>query len=242
MDTSNIVALNNIQHKDLKIITTYSEQFGNNVSSVITFPTEFAQIQREYPILFQKLPQTGEFQSIVLLGIKPGENLFLRDSQWHASYIPAVMSCEPFIIGFEDQSNIGGSEHQPIIYVDMNSSRISRTEGEAIFREFGGNTNYLGKITQNLHALYQGLSASKAMFTLLNELELIDPVDLEIKLNNEQMYRLKGNYTINPDKLASLDGDSLAKLHQAGILECAFFVSASLNNMQKLIDIKNSRI
>ena len=242
MDTSNIVALNNIHHKDLKIITAYSEQHGNNVASVLTFPTEFAQIQREYPILFQKLPQTGEFQSIALLGIKAGENLFIRDNEWHASYIPAIVSSEPFIIGFEDQSNVGGSEHQPIIYVDMNSSRISQKEGEAVFREFGGNTSYLEKITQNLHALYQGFSSSQAMFALFNELALIEPVSLEIKLNNDQMYRLQGNYTINPDKLAALDGHSLAKLHAAGFLECAFFVSASLNNMQKLIDIKNSRI
>ena len=242
MDNSNIVALNNIHHKDLKIITTHSEHFGSNVASVITFPSEFSQIQREYPILFQKLPETEEFQSIALLGIKPGENLFLRDNEWHASYIPAIISCEPFIIGFEDQSNTGGSERQPIIHIDMSSPRISKTEGAAVFREFGGNTEYLEKITQNLHALYQGLSASQAMFALFNELELIDPVSLEIKLNNEQVYRLQGNYTINPDKLAALDGDSLSKLHRAGFLECAFFVSASLNNMQRIIEIKNSRL
>jgi hypothetical protein len=51
---ANVVSLNNVTHKDLKIITKYSEQFGNNVSAVLTFPTEFADMQREYPILFQK--------------------------------------------------------------------------------------------------------------------------------------------------------------------------------------------
>jgi len=239
---ANIVALNNIQHKNLKIVTSYSEQLGNKVDCVVTFPTEFAQIQREYPIFFQKHPSTGQFQSIVLLGIAAGENLFLQDKGWKASYVPAIVTCNPFIIGFEDQTSVGGSEHEPIIYINMDSPRISEVEGEDIFLEFGGNTSYLQKITRNLHSLYHGLSASNIMFSLFTELDLIEPVKLEIKLNNGDLYKLQGNYTINPEKLASLAGDDLAKLHQAGILECAFFVSASLNNMQKLIDIKNSRI
>lgn len=242
MDNSNIIALNNVHHKDLKIISGYSEAFGNNVASVLTFPTEFAQIQREYPILFQKHPTTGEFQSIALLGVKTGENLFLKDNQWHANYIPAIVSCEPFIIGFEDQTHLGGNEHEPIIYVNMNSPRVSQTEGEAVFREFGGNTTYLERITQNLHAVYQGFSISQIMFSLFTELNLIEPVQLDIKFNNGELYRLQGNYTINSEKLAALDGESLAKLNNAGVLECAFFAVASLNNMQKLIEIKNSRL
>lgn len=239
---ANIVALNNIHHKNLKIVTTYSERFGNKVDCVLTFPTEFAQIQREYPIFFQKHPDTGQFQSIVLLGIAAGENLFLQDNAWHANYIPAIVTCNPFIIGFEDQTAVGGTEREPIIYVNMDSPRLSETEGESVFREFGGNTPYLEKVTRNLHALYQGLSASEQMFSIFTQLNLIEPVQLDIKLNNGELYRLNGNYTINSEKLSSLDGKSLALLNNAGVLECAFFVAASLNNMQNLIEIKNSRL
>lgn len=237
-----IVALNNIHHKNLKIITHYSENFGNNVDCVQIFPTEFSHAQREYPIFFQKHPETGQFQSIVLLGIAPNENLYIHDNKWHANYIPAIIASNPFIIGFEDQTDQGGSEHEAIIYINMDSPRISETEGQAVFREFGGNTPYLEKITQNLHALYQGLSASATMFSIFTELDLIDPVKLEIQLDNGDTYRLQGNYTINPNKLSRLNGASLEKLNNAGVLDCAFFVAASLNNMQKIIDIKNSHL
>lgn len=237
----NIVPLNNVQHKNLKIITHYAERFSNNVNCVVTFPTEFSQIQREYPIFFQQHPGTGQFQAIALLGIEPNENVYLQDNKWQANYIPAIVACNPFIIGFEDQSASGGSEHEPIIYVNMDSPRISETEGEAVFREFGGNSAYLEKVTRNLHALYQGLSISEGMFSLFAELNLIEPVKLEIKLNNDKLYRLQGYYTINSERLAVLDGASLQKLNSAGVLESAFFVAASLNNVQKLIDIKNSR-
>ncbi|MET0356971.1 MAG: SapC family protein [Cellvibrio sp.] len=237
---ANIVALNNVLHKNLKIITTYSVHFGNNVDCVQIFPTEFAHVQCEYPIFFQKHPDTGQFQSIALLGIAPNENLFLRDNNWQARYVPASVSCNPFIIGFEDQTDQGGSEHEPVVYINMDSPRISETQGEPVFREFGGNTTYLENITQNLQALYQGLSASTIMFSIFNELNLIEPVKLEIKLQNGDIYRLQGHYTINAEKLAQLDGASLEKLNNAGVLSSAFFVATSLNNIQHLIDIKNS--
>lgn len=239
---SNIVALNNVLHKNLKIITHYSEEFGNKVDCVQIFPTEFVQVQREYPILFQKHPDTGQFQAIALLGIAPDENLFLRDGTWQARYIPASVACNPFIIGFEDQTDQGGSEREPVVYINMDSPRISETQGEPVFREFGGTTTYLEKITRNLQKLYQGLNENQLMFSLFSEFDLIEPVNLEIKLNNGDLYRLQGNYTIDAEKLAQLSGDKLEKLNNAGFLSCAFFICSSLNNVQCLIDIKNSQL
>jgi hypothetical protein len=239
---TNVIPLNNVAHKDLKIITQYSEQFGNNVSAVLTFPTEFADIQREYPILFQKNPDTQQYQSFALLGITPGENLFLTNGKWNARYIPAIVAREPFVIGFEDQSASGGDERAPVVMVDMDSPRVSKHEGQSVFLEFGGNTQYLDSINRILQGIYQGASVSDEMFTAFTELDLIEPVALEIKLNNGEIHRLTGNYTISREKLSSLSAKDLAKLNKAGFLEGAFLVMNSLNNMKNLIDIKNSKL
>ena len=51
------VLLNNIAHKDLRVITRHGSGFGDNVGTVLTFPTEFADVQREYPIFFRKDPE-----------------------------------------------------------------------------------------------------------------------------------------------------------------------------------------
>ena len=60
-------------------------------------------------------------------------------------------------------------------------------------------------------------------------------------MSTEEQHNLHGYFTINQDKLRSLDGDSLAKLNRAGFLEGAFLVVASLNNVKKLIDLKHRR-
>ena len=51
---TNTARLNNIQHKDLKVIARFSAAFGDNVNQVAIVPTEFEAIQRDYPILLSK--------------------------------------------------------------------------------------------------------------------------------------------------------------------------------------------
>jgi hypothetical protein len=52
-------------------------------------PTEFEEVQREYPILIRKDP-SGDYQAVALLGLDRDENLFLDETGWNARYVPAV--------------------------------------------------------------------------------------------------------------------------------------------------------
>ena len=49
--------LNNIQHKNLRVVTRPGVQYGDNVGIVMTFPTEYADVQREYPIFVEAYDQ-----------------------------------------------------------------------------------------------------------------------------------------------------------------------------------------
>ena len=236
------VLLNNIAHKDLKIITRHSAIYGDNVGSTLTFPTEFSEVHREYPILFQKNPDTGKFQSIVLLGLKSDENLFLDETNgWTANYVPAVIERGPFLIGFQDQSRDGGSTRAPVIHVDIESPRLNQTEGTEVFLDHGGLSPYLENISRLLNRIYEGMQISDAMFAAFTELDLIEPVNLEIELNDREMYRLNGNYTIHREKLAALGGADLERLNRSGFLRCAFLAIESLGNIQRLITLKGAR-
>lgn len=235
------VMLNNVAHKDLRVITRHAVQFGDNVGSVLTFPTEYGDVQREYPIFFRKDPQTGEFQSVALLGFQPDENLFLDENGWNAAYIPGIVARGPFLIGFQQQEVGGDLRREPVIHVDLDNPRISTTEGEPVFLPQGGNSRYLERIGTTLQGIHQGLAVSKAMFEAFGALDLIEPVNVEIKFNDEEQYNLRGLYTISEERLAKLAGESLFKLNSAGFLQGAFLVIASLNNVKKLIDMKHKR-
>ena len=233
--------LNNVAHRDLRVITRHSAEFGDNVGSVVTFPTEYGDVQREYPIFFRKDPASGEYLSVALLGFAKDENLFLNENGWNASYIPGVVARGPFLIGFQEREIAAEIRRDTVIHVDLDNPRISKTEGERLFLEHGGNSRYLERIATILDGIHTGMAVSKAMFAAFTAMDLIEPVKVEIKMSPEEKHNLLGYYTINEEKLAGLDGESLARLNRAGFLQGAFLVIASLNNVKRLIEMKHQR-
>jgi hypothetical protein len=235
------VLLNNVHHKNLRVITRSSVQFGDNVGSVVVFPTEYREVQREYPILFRKEPGTENYLSVVLLGFAKDENLFLDAHGWHAHYLPAAVARGPFLIGFQETQVDGETRKSAVVHIDLDHPRVSETEGEPLFLPMGGNSPYLQRIAAVLDALHQGLTIGKEMFAAFTALNLVVPMNLEVRLTADQRHRLHGYYSIDADRLHELDAPSLHQLHKAGFLESAFLVLASLNNFQKLVDWKLER-
>ena len=233
--------LNNVTHKDLRVINRYGAEFGDNVGTVLTFPTEYEEIQREYPIFFRKDPATGEYQSIVLLGFSKDENLFLDGDRWDASYVPGIIARGPFLIGFQRQESGGETRDAPVIHVDLDHPRISQSDGLPVFKPQGGNSPYLDRVASILNGIHAGLEASKAMFAALTALDLIEPVKVEVKTSAEETYSLLGLHTVNREKLAGLDGQSLEKLNKAGFLQGAYLVMASMNNVRRLMERKERK-
>lgn len=233
------VLLNNIAHKDLRVITRSGVEFGDNVGTVLTFPTEYADVQREYPIFFRKDSNTGEYQSIVLLGFSKDENVYLDERGWNASYIPGIIARGPFLIGFQDQ--LGDGQKTPVIHVDMDNPRVSQAEGEPVFLPQGGNSRYIDRVASILNGISEGMVVSRAMFAAFAAADLIEPVKVEVKLSETEQYNLLGLHTISTEKLRKLDGATLEKLNQAGFLQGAFLVAASLSNVRKVIELKQRR-
>jgi hypothetical protein len=235
------VLLNNVEHKNLRVITRRGPQFGDNVGNVLVFPTEYREVQREYPIFFRKEPGGDGYVSVAMLGFAQDENLFLGESGWNARYLPAVLARGPFLIGFQETEVDGDMRKSPVIHIDLDHPQVSETEGEPLFMPLGGNAPYLQGITSVLDRIHRGLALSKEMFAAFTALNLIDPLTLQVKLSPEEQRNLLGFYSIDTEKLWALDATSLFELHRAGFLESAYLAIASVRNVRRLLDLKTAR-
>jgi hypothetical protein len=238
---ANFQLLNNIDHKDLKIITERSAALGDNVWYAVTFPAEFRNLQRHYPVFFIKNPNDGQFEAVAMFGVEDGENLFLDEYGWNASYIPLNIMRQPFLIGFQDKEQGGDTVREPVITVDLDSPRVGLEQGEPVFLEHGGNSEYLEQVNSILKVLYQGISGSKPFFDTLTELDLIESFVLDVQLDDGSEHRLAGFYTINEDVLRELDGEKLEMLNRKGHLEAIYMAIASMSNLPNLLEIKNEQ-
>lgn len=234
--------LNNIAHKDLRVITRFGPEFGDAVGMVPAYPTEFAELQREYPIFFRKDADNGEYQCVALLGFGGDENLFLEGDRWTASYLPGYVARGPFLIGFQEQNIDGELRKEPVIHVDMDHPRVSSDEGEAVFLPQGGNSPYLEYISTVLRGIRDGVDGSKAMFAAFDSLGLIEPVTLDVRFDEEVGANLTGLYGIDRERLRTLGADDLASLNASGWLEGAYLVLASMQNVRRLMAEKQRRL
>lgn len=234
--------LDNVAHQDLRVATRFGQEFGDATGMVAAFPTEFAELQREYPIFFRRDPESRELAAVALLGFDRGENLYLQGERWNASYVPGAVAKGPFLIGFRERHDAGVPQREPVIHVDLEHARIRSGEGEPVFLPHGGHTPYLQHIVTVLRGIHDGVGAGKALYAALDALDLVQPLSLDVRFDDAHGVNLTGLCGIDRERLAALDADSLHSLHRAGWLEGAYLVLASMQNLRRLIAEKQRRL
>lgn len=245
-----IELLNNIAHEHLRVNTKFSAELGDNVASTLTYFTEFPDIQKEYPILCRKTPETGDYQALVFFGFQKNENLFLAEADsasqknlgWRADYVPVVMARGPFSIGIQREIENGSEIHKPVVHIDMNHPKAVCEDGQELFLENGGNSPYLNHISKVLDTINDGIPLTKLMFDAFTKYQLLEDVVLDIEFHNQHKLKITGFETINADKLSQLNGETLEELNKSGFLQAAYFIVASMSNIRKLIDLKNRKL
>lgn len=232
-----IALLNNVDHHDLRVIIGHRAEFGEAVNQVLAFPTEFEELQREYPIVFRRDAE-GALRPVALLGLSRDENLFLDgESGWQARTIPALFERGPFSIAAPDSP-----DGEPMIRVDLDHPRVSRSEGTPVFLPHGGNSPYLERITAVLRTIYLGHSLLEPMVAAFEAAGLLREVTIEARVSENEVHGVAGAFTIDRARLAALSAGELAELHRGGFLQAAFLVAASLGNVQRLADLKGRKI
>ena len=220
--------LNNVAHKNLRIITERSARYGDDIMAALTFPAEFRNVQAHYPIVFNRT-QDGVFNPLALFGFREKQNLFLGPGGWDATYIPLMVERLPFLIG-------AGADLQRVIHIDMDNPRVSETEGEPVFLEHGGTSPFLDRMNDVLATIHDNMAATQAFIAALVEHQLLESFVLDIKFKDGAEHRFGGFFTVQEDRLAKLNAEALGKLHERGYLQAIFMIIASLAHFRDLIE------
>ena len=236
---SNFEVLDPKQHQSLRVNTQPGAAFGDNVMSAMVFPFEFRTLQAEYPVLFRKDGQTGQFYALALFGLEPKENLYLDGAQWIARYLPLSARRAPFLIT-ERKSLDEHRAAELLVSIDLDHPRTHHPDGELVFNEDGSNSPLLDSTIERLGDIHAGHEQTQQYFDALNAFNLIIPMRLEVPLDDP--LELTGFYGIDEDQLAALSDADLKQLQTAGFLEHTYMVLASLSQLSGLIQKKQHRM
>ena len=228
--------LNTEAHGDVRIREERGEALGDAMMCCVTFPDEFRRVAAEYPILFRLNAERTAFTALAMFGFSDGENLFLDGDRWDAGYLPLAMDIQPFLIGGPDPR---GNKQ---VHIDMESPRIGGEEGVRLFDENGEGTPFLEDMAGKLGLLDEGYQMGADFFAAMQRHELLEPLTLEITLDDGSTNRLVGFHTVDERKLQALSAEILGELQAADHLMPLFMAVASVGQFSKLVARKNQRI
>lgn len=230
--------LNNVDHKNLKI--DIRPDANVKVNRSLAYATEINELHKEFPLVFYKNSE-GKTQLHVILGLDKDENLYVDEKGWSTRFVPALLARGPFSLGYNKTKKENNEPQDPVICVDLEDPRVNTEQGEDVFLQFGGEAPYLNYVKKALQTIDSGMHYENTLFTLVESMDLLEPVSIQIKLSNVEEINFSDYYTVNQEKLAKLSGEDLVKLSQHGVLSLLYFVISSLGNFQTLMELKNAK-
>jgi hypothetical protein len=235
----NLVVLSTQTHRHMRVANPRSFAAYGAANAVSVIPREFPRLLAHYPIFYTKSPDTGKYEPTALLGFERHENLFLTEGRWDASYVPLQIQRQPFSLIPRPNESGDGRQASLDVAFDLDSSDMQTQAGERLFLDDGQPTKFLQNLTAMLSALVSGSTEAHAFTGRLAELDLFEPVQIDIEFVNGSQTKLQGIYWIAAAKLKALPAAELAELRDREYLEWMYFQMASLAHVSALVGRKN---
>ncbi len=232
---SNPTPLDAKAHANLGLKKNFGFGFTKGVNAVPVNLIEMPQICHFYPIAFSP---DGNATPVAILGLRDGENLFLRDdNSWEtATYIPAYIRRYPFIF-----SELPDKE-QLTLCVDANDG-IVEDNAEQRFFDDKGEPSDLAKNALEFCKSYHAAAQQTIEFSkALAESDLLVDREAQINVAGNRRINFSGFKIIDEKKLAEMDDKTFLEWRKKGWLPFLYAHLFSGAQWQRLTHLLNMRL
>jgi len=229
-----IVPITLERHKNKKIKPINNFGFSKNVHIATVMAHEFPKVSATYPIVFIEDKENNEFKPVAMLGLEPGENLFLSNDgqKWNASYIPAIIRRYPFALAKSNEEN------RFTVCIDESSEFLNEEEGEPLFNEDNTASETMDKVKQYLSELHQMDIFTNEFSKFLKENNLFTPLNMRVNIKNE-MKNIAGAFVINEERLNNFSDDKFLEMKNKRYLSVIYSHLSSLSQIERLLGFKD---
>jgi hypothetical protein len=225
--TAALVPLNRDRHRHLRLAPNQPYHFARELMLCPVFSGELREVCRDYVIVFGAAGSPPQ----ALLGSEQGVNAYVADSgHWLGRYVPAHLRRHPFYFAPVQGAAEGGQTFA--VGIDETAPHLAGDQGEALFNADGTPAPLLERIKTALADLHRDGEATTKMAGQLDELGLLAERRLQLRRRDGSQRAIAGVRAIDTEKLAALDGDTLARLHRNGALMLAYAHLVSLANLR----------
>ncbi|KGJ90438.1 SapC family protein [Colwellia psychrerythraea] len=228
--------LNNKLHANLKIQQANDVSRFKNQQLIPITVQDFIPLSTEFPIVFVKNEDTGQFTSVAMMAIRTGVNLYCQETKWSCAVTPVGFHNAPL-------SLVKTSENSDEVMVcfDEKSNFMSADSGEALFDVEGQQTEFLNRRIQALLSVAEFTEQTQTIINILARKKLLISKQLNVKLASEQEPTLiSGIYLVDEKALNALSSEEFEDLRTKGLLPLVYAHLASLHQITRLTMKQNA--
>jgi len=229
----NIVPITKERHLGKKVKAVDNFDFIKDVHIVSIMVHEFSRAASVYPIIFLEDQVKDAFKPVVLTGLEEGENLFINNNKWDASYIPAIVRRYPFALAKTDEDG------RYTICIDEESDFVNDKEGQALFNEEGEAGEVITKVKQYLTELQQMEQFTIEFCAYMSKNNMFTPLNMKVRVGNE-VKNISGAYVINEERFNALSNDKFLELRNKKYTAVIYSHLSSLAQIERLVTFKDN--
>jgi len=233
--------LDALQHRHRRLTELTDWSVARELHAMFLTATEFTQAALDYAIVFV---QTGDkdpkgraiVSPVVLLGLQPGENLYVNGTKWDARYLPAFVRRYPFF-----SAPVQGLD-RPGVFIDAAWDGFSETEGQPLFESDNAPTPALRNAIDFLERFDAESDRTRMFCERLLDLGVLKDMRADVQLLGGRQIAVEGFQAIDEEKLQNLPDKLVVELHRKGLLMLMQVHLLSLANLRHLVQKKTDRI
>jgi hypothetical protein len=229
------VPLSNTVHKDLRVDIEIDCSMFRHEYLLPVNVQEFPAAAVDYPVVFVKNGQTGQFQSVVMMGTQPGENLYCDTDCWDGGYVPEIMKNAPFSLGANN-----ANKDEFFLCINEDSPQLNTKVGTPLFSKTAEQTEFLKEKTEDVVRYSEQAKFTQKFIDFLAKKDLLCAKSVILKFDDQPDKTISGIYVIDEEKLNQLSATELKKLQDQGAMPVLYAQINSLQRMGHLVKRKSN--
>jgi hypothetical protein len=228
---SNPVPLNKEKHLKYRVVEPFDCSRYKDQHLIAIVAQDFYTLSAEFPLVFVKNSESGQFVAVAIMGFNKGVNLYCQTASWTPLVRPISFTNPPFSIAFVNKDS-----DQIVLLVDESSPLISETEGEPLFDVNGENSEYLKKRIDSVMKIAEQTNQTQTFCNYLASKKLLASKQLKVQQQQQDspQYVIDGIFTIDEDALNQLPIEEFDELRKKGLLGLVYAHLNSLNQINRL--------
>lgn len=249
-----LVALDPTFHHSCYVLPEQAQRHAAGLQLIPLVPAELSYVAAQQPIVLTKQADSGQFVLSALNGFVSGENLLFAEhsQQWQGLYLPLQLQRQPFFLALQPAAAETTTDSSPqyTLCIDPASPALGQQDigaplpagAQRLWLPDGSDSDSFRQAKGVLAELLQGEQQRAQLIEQLLQLQLIQPLALDITFADHSSLRLQGLYCIDQQRLAALAPDAIVRLHQAGWLPAIYSIIGSMTQLYRLIELKNQQL